>query len=124
MRSINKAGGEGVEDVGEDFGWCAGGVDAEVALGIGVAGDEVLVALADLGVEGGAFGFHAVEEWVEAAGGGGLVDIEDEGGVGFGALHGDGGGGFDFCDWDAACGALVGVGGGDEAVGDDEVALG
>lgn len=119
----NESADQHIEDVVEDFIGCAGGVYAEVALGGWIAGDEVVVALADFGVEGGALGFHAVEEGVEAGGGGILVDIEDEGGVGLGGLHGDFGGFVDLGFGDASCGALVGVGGGDEAVGDDEVAL-
>lgn len=98
-----------------------GGVDDRVVGGIVFRLIEKSVAYA--AVEIGSFGFHSIEERIEAGGGGLFIDIEDEdevGGPGFSA--GDLTDSEDVSGRKTPRGSLIGEGGTEESVGEDESA--
>ena len=82
------------------------------------------IALAHLAVEVASFLLHAVQKGIEAAGGDGLVDVEHDGEIRPVGADGDASDGDDVVSRHATGGALVGEGGADEAVGEDELVPG
>ena len=87
MPSDLQSAGERLTDAAEHFIRVRPGIDDGVFVGhlLRLGG----VAVGDAAVVVGALLLHAVEQGAEAAGGGGLIDVEDDGQVGPGVADGD-----------------------------------